>query len=101
MSTVTVNFPGLALDGELLPIRYMDGTAGLQLMTDEGPEIISTNLGAYGLVPDEGNVFIKYYSEHAGVTASLVAAGAVEVVREVTFGNFGTRGFEVKVLRGC
>lgn len=91
-------FPSIELEGELASITYVDGSAGLALITDEGPEILSTNLGGYGLVPAEGNVFIKDYSEHSGVTDSLVASGVVEVVRKVEFGRFGTSGYEVKVL---
>ena len=96
--TISVDFRYIALEGELVTRTYGDGVTALILDTDQGPETLSTNLGAYGIYPATGNVIIKDYSEHDGVTASLVRAGAVRVVREITFGQFNTKAFEVEVL---
>ena len=86
----TIKFGSLSLEGELAV--YLDVLA---LLTGAGRERLSIRLNDYGLIPAEGNFFIKDYSEHAGVTAQLVDAGAVEIVREVTFGPFNTRAYEV------
>lgn len=102
---IKANFGGWTANiTDLLREEYMDGTAALSCSvwdTDYEEyvpgEVLSTNLGGYGLYPAEGNVFIKDYSEHKGLTDSLVEGGAVEVVRKVTFGPFNTNAYEVKV----
>lgn len=84
-------------------VHYTDGQLGLQcaLWDDEVghvPEVLSVNLSDYGLYADAGNVFIKDYSEHEGLTQSLVEANLVKVVRQVTFGPFNTTAYEVEVF---
>lgn len=91
---VTVDFPGLSLNGTLV---HDPNQTGLWLETDEGPEILSVNLESYGMTPAPGNVFIKDYSEGAGVTDSLVAAQLVERVREGHFGPFDASAVECRV----
>jgi ABC-type antimicrobial peptide transport system ATPase subunit len=67
---------------------------------EEPDQIISVRLDAYGLVPNDDNttVFIKDWSENTGLTASLVVAGAVEIVREVIVGPHYVRAYEVRIL---
>ena len=89
----SIKFGSITLDGELAVYR-----GGLALLTGMYVERLSIHLDAYGLIPAEGNFFIKDYSEHRGVTKQLVDAGAVEIVREVIFGPFNTRAFEVTPL---
>lgn len=80
---------------DLFVTRYVDGTLALAISEEYGPEVISTNLSGYGMKPAKNSVFIKDYSEHDGLTASLVAAGVVEPLREVAIG-YG-RGYEVQL----
>jgi hypothetical protein len=67
---------------------------------EEPDQIISARLDAYGLVPDEDGttVFLKDFSENKGLTASLVEAGVVEIVREKLVGPFASRVYEVRVI---
>lgn len=66
----------------------------------EPDEIISKRLDAYGLFPAEDGttVFLTDWSENVGLTASLVAAGVVEVIRELTVGPFKSRAYEVRLI---
>ena len=96
--SVTIKAKYFELTGSLSTSTYADGSTALQLWTDEGPEVLSTNLTVYGMHPDQGNVFIKDYSEHEGVAQALVKLGLAEIVREVPIGGYGARGYEVKIL---
>lgn len=96
---VVIDFPYISLAGIIGTQTYGDGTTALVLLTDEGPETLSTNLGGHGLTPrSPEHVFVKDYSEHTGLAQSLVKADVAEIVAEVTFGNFGTRAYEVRLL---
>lgn len=92
---VTVQFPGLALAG---PVGHIDDQRALVLLTNEGTEILSVNLAAYGLVAPEGHVYIKDWSEGHGVAASLAASGVVKEVSDVLVGPFSSRAVLVRVL---
>lgn len=46
-------------------------------------EVLSVDLLVHGFVAEPGNCFVKNWSEHAGVTASLSEQHLVRVVREV------------------
>ena len=61
-------------------------------------ERVVTNLAAYGLFPQADTVFIKDWSEHQGVTQSLVDAGLAEIVREVFVGPYETRAYELRII---
>ncbi|MFE0138485.1 hypothetical protein ACFWY6_44155, partial [Streptomyces sp. NPDC059037] len=70
----------------------------LELEDAEGPaEPISICLQGYGLAPEPGNVFIKDWSEHSGLTARLAQAGLVKPVRALTVGPFGSTAYAVQV----
>lgn len=75
-------------DRRMLTLDLADGTR----------EVMSTSLAAYGLEPREGAVFIKGWSEHTGLAASLEAAGVVEIIRAINVGRFHSRAYEVRVL---
>jgi len=45
----------------------------LYLITDEGHEVLSTNLEVYGLPTPPGYAWIKDWSEHAGLADQLVS----------------------------
>ncbi|WP_424862884.1 hypothetical protein [Streptomyces sp. MMS24-I29] len=91
---VTVDFGSIALTGTL---DHDDEQRSLVLVTNEGSEPISVSLQAYGLIPMPGNVFIKDWSEHTGLTARLAAAGLVRIVRNMAVGPFRSTAFEVEV----
>lgn len=92
--SVTVSFGSLELTGTL---HHDDENRSLVLETDEGPEHLSVNLESYGFTPKPGNVFIKDWSEHAGLTARLEQAGLVQSLHELTVGPFGSTAYEVKM----
>jgi len=92
---VTVSFSAITLRGD---VEYIAPTRALVLNSTDGPgEVITTNLGHYGLEPREDTVFIKDWSEHTGLAASLEAAGVVEIVRAVNVGPFKSRAYEVRI----
>lgn len=91
---VIVAFGEVELTGSLLHDRSHDL---LELVDDEGPESLATSLRAYGLLPAPGNVFIKDWSEHAGLTAALESQGLVKKVRELSVGPFSSTAFEVEI----
>lgn len=96
---VTLDFAAIRLTGDLIFRGAEDPESGeLMLLTDETSEHISVRLGAYGLVPAPGNVFIKDWSEHEGLTQSLVDAGLAQIVATFTVGPFASRAYEVKVM---
>ncbi|MFG2684180.1 hypothetical protein [Streptomyces sp. NPDC048392] len=91
---VTVDFGGIELTGALV---HDDANRVLELELDEGPEPISISLQGYGLTSERGNVFIKDWSEHSGLTARLERAGLVKPVHALTVGPFGSTAYEVQV----
>lgn len=91
---VTVNFGCIKLTGALV---HDDGNRVLELELDEGPEPISISLQGYGLTPEAGNVFIKDWSEHSGLTARLAQAGLVTPVHALTVGPYCSTAYEVQV----
>ena len=94
---VSVDFPGITISGEVL---YFEDKNALVLMNDEtgGIERLSVNLDAYGLTPHPGHVFIKDWSEGAGVAASLADTGLVEITDSHTVGPFSSTAYEVRVV---
>ncbi|QXV57436.1 hypothetical protein [Amycolatopsis sp. TNS106] len=94
MSGVTVRFGAHERTGDL---RHDDDRRYLVLETQDGDERISMSLEQYSLVPEPGNVFIKDWSEHAGLTASLEAQGLVTRVHTLRVGQFRSTAYEVKV----
>lgn len=94
----TVKLPWLTLTGSLMKGQFGDGQLALALMTPEGPERLSTNLIAYGLVAPEGHTYVKDSSEHAGLPDALVEAGIATKVEQVAFGPFDATGWLMKVI---
>ncbi|WP_405749291.1 hypothetical protein OG232_04250 [Streptomyces sp. NBC_01411] len=90
----TVDFGCIELTGALV---HDDENRVLELELDDGPEPISISLQDYGLTPEPGNVFIKDWSEHSGLTARLERAGLVKPVHALTVGPFGSTAYEVQV----
>lgn len=93
---VTILFSGIALTGD---VQFSASQHALTLTSpDEPAEVLTTNLGAYGYKAQEDTVFIKDWSEHQGVTASLAAQGIVQPVRELRVGPFNSIAWEVRVV---
>ncbi|WP_405824175.1 hypothetical protein OG705_29050 [Streptomyces sp. NBC_00838] len=92
---VTVDFGCVELTGSLV---HDDEHRVLELENAEGPaESISISLRNYGLTPEPGNVFIKDWSEHSGLTARLAQAGLVKPVHTLTVGPYQSTAYEVQV----
>lgn len=91
---VDVDFGVITLSGTL---HHDDAQRALWLLTDEGPEHIPVNLQAYGLAAAPGHVYIKDWSEHAGLAARLAEAGIVRIVDRVVVGPFASAAFEVEM----
>lgn len=91
---VTVDFGAVELPGSL---HHDEDQRALTLLTEEGPERVSVSLGAYGLVPGPGRVFVKDWSEHPGLAARLAEAGLAEIIGSVAVGPFSSTAYEVEV----
>lgn len=92
----TVTFPGgIEVTGRLIhdPERSV-----LVLETDEGPEPLSINLASYDLRPADGCVFVKGWSERAGLAESLEQRGLVEIVGRRVVGHYDSIAYEVRVV---
>jgi hypothetical protein len=75
---------------------YPNGSKALQLVSVSG-EPLATATVALDALPEEGNVFIKDWSENEGVLAALQDAGVVgPVIRSIPTGF--VQAYEVKVL---
>jgi hypothetical protein len=93
---VTATFSSITVRGD---IQYDASQHALAIVDPNEPaEIITVNLSAYGLMPPEGSVFIKDWSESIGLTDSLVAAGVVEIVAALQVGPFNSRAYAVRVI---
>lgn len=75
---VAINFGSITLTGDLVhdPAQH-----DLYLQTEEGNEDISTALTGYALLPKDGCVFVKDWSEHSDLAKNLTDAGLVESMR--------------------
>lgn len=62
-------------------------------------EVLSVNLVTYGLLPGPDEVFVKDWSEHAGLAQSLVDAGHAEFVDEHFVGPFKSRAVRLRISR--
>jgi len=78
---------------------YPNGSTALRLLTPDG-ETLAVATVALDILPDEGNVFIKNWSENEGILESLQDAGVVgPVIRELPTGF--VKAQEVKLLVGA
>jgi len=84
---------------------YDDGSTALvaeELVQEDGyteldRETLSVNLGAYGMYPPLGHVYVRNYAEHEGLPQALADAGIVRLVEPITFGPFNVAGYLVEV----
>lgn len=72
--------------------RYSNGSLALSLETLDGEPLAtaSVNLQEYGLLPPDGHIYVKNYSEGAGLAEALEQAGVAVPVGVVEFGPFST-----------
>lgn len=90
-----VTFDGFTFEGH---ITHNDDQRELVMYTQEGMEILSVNLQDYGLQAAPNHVWIKDWSQHESLAASLAASGLVEEVSDTLVGPFSTRAVLVRVL---
>jgi hypothetical protein len=93
----SVDFPGIKISGDVI---YVADENALVLIDEETgcPERLSVNLEAYNLTPRPGHIFIKDWSEGAGVAASLAEAGVVELITAYSVGPFSSTAYEARVV---
>lgn len=69
------------LDEEFTPVlgEYEDGSTSLRGISPIGEPLFkaTVNLADYGVHPEDGNVFIKTYSENEGLYDGLLSAGVI------------------------
>ena len=98
---VQLEFNNMTLEGELslLPCAYPDESDALLLYCNDGgpPEKLSINLAAWRPKPKPLHVYVKNYSEHAGLPAALVKSCAMEKVAEVSYGPFDSSAWLLEV----
>lgn len=92
---VSLVLPHITLTGH---IRHDRGAGTLDLLDEEGVERLSTDLSVYGCVAGMGEVFIKDWSEHAGLADALAIAGVVAPLESLRVGPFSSRAYRVRVL---
>lgn len=69
----------------------------LYFVTDEDAEVLSIDLHAYGLGTPQDHVWIKDWSEHAGVTNQLANLGVVQHKATAHVGPFESPANMVKI----
>lgn len=95
--TVPFNAPAFTTSqAEIVVTAYENGVLALLLtdLTGEAldpyeQEVLTVNLGGYGMIPPRMCVYIPDYGPHQGVAAALVEAGLGTIINPVAFG-FGT-----------
>jgi|SRR5699024_604562 len=79
-------------------VAHDETNALLFFVTDEDTEVLSIDLDTYGLSTPQGHVWIKDWSEHAGVTSQLASLGVVEHKATAHVGPFESPAHMVKIL---
>ncbi|QGJ90091.1 hypothetical protein HWC80_gp051 [Mycobacterium phage Indlulamithi] len=80
---------------------YVDGSKMIQVFSAIGEPLLTATvcLEAYGEKPDEGNVFIKTWSENEGVFEALHKAGVIgNAVRMIPVGGHDAQVAECPLL---
>lgn len=95
--STSVDFSVLTISGDV--VYYEDQDALVIVDNETGlPERLSVNLVTYNLTPRPGHVFIKDWSEGAGVASSLEDSGMVKIVAAYSVGPHASRAFKVRVI---
>lgn len=93
---VVLMLEGFELEGRIV---HSPGECALTMLLPDGSdEALSVDLVSSGYVAFPGEVFVKDYSEHAGLPAALVEAGVCEPVEEVRVGPFDSPVVRMRVL---
>lgn len=92
----TLAFNGIELTGR---IEHDPAQSALEMLFSDGDsEVLTVDLLAAGYVAFPGEVFVRGYSEHAGLPAALVAAGLCEEVEKISVGPFGSDVSRMRVI---
>lgn len=78
-------------------VAHDETNALLLFVTDEDAEVLSIDLDAYGLSTPQDHVWIKDWSEHAGVTSQLANLGIVQHKGTAHVGPFDSPAHLVEV----
>ncbi|SBN95767.1 Hypothetical protein PFR_JS9-2_1483 [Propionibacterium freudenreichii] len=92
-----------------LPLRHVTMTGALVcnpahaalILVDRGTgedEVLTVDLTAYGHVALPGEVFVKDWSEHSGLAATLEAAGIAREVQTLRVGPFRSTAYRMELL---
>lgn len=96
MKVINISAKYVAGEAVIKEGTYPNGSKALQLLAVDG-EPLATATVALDVLPDEGNVFIKDWSENEGILSSLQEAGVVgPVIRSIPTGF--VQAYEVKLL---
>lgn len=96
MKTVNLNTAYVQGEAVIKKTTYSNGSTALLLKSLAG-EPLAVATVALEVLPDDGNVFIKNWSENSGILESLQDAGIIgPVIREVPTGFVAAQ--EVKLL---
>lgn len=88
-TTIEVTLMGTDYVATLERARYGDGSPALRLWSDEGP-LATATVFLEGQPAAEGCVWIKDWSENAGMFTSLIAAGVIEPTGRTAQAGFAT-----------
>ncbi len=94
---VELALPHVALTGVL---SYNPARASLIVADHETgeAEVLSVDLTVYGYVALPGEVFVKDWSEHSGLAATLEAAGIAREVQTLRVGPFRSTAYRMELL---
>ena len=93
----SVAFSALTVHGDV--VYFEDQNALVVIDRETGlPERLSVNLAAYDLTPRPGHVFIKDWSEGAGVASSLENEGVIEIIGAYLVGPHASTAYEARVV---
>lgn len=83
--------------------EYEDGSPAIQLFTNGEPLATATVcLAGYRIQPPEGDrVYLKDWSENAGLPAALMGLGLVEFYGDFRVGPHGALVVEARILEGA
>lgn len=93
---VALSFDEIELTGQL---QHDPTQHALVLAFDDGDsEVLSIDLLPLGYVAFPGEVFVRDYSEHAGLPTALVEASVCEVVEEIVLPPHDSRVQRMRVI---
>jgi hypothetical protein len=98
MKSYTINAVFLKGEGILERTTYPNGSPAVVFHHGGYEhEALSVNLGAYGLVPPQGCIYVRDGSEHEGVPEAVVEAGIGTIVGKVHYGPYDSSASIIKL----